>query len=64
MTPGQDDAAMIHLRWGHCVRRSGLEFGSFNKRAAAGGTPIRHRLCGEHGAALSADTFHTSKITG
>jgi hypothetical protein len=43
MTAGQDDAAMINL-CGHCVRQSGLKFSAFNKRASAGGTPIRHRL--------------------
>jgi hypothetical protein len=64
MTAGQDDAAMIDLlRRGHCVRRSGLNFGAFDQRASAGGTPVRHRLFGEYRAALVANTFHTFKIT-
>jgi hypothetical protein len=60
MTAGQDDAAMIDLlRWGHCVRRSGWKFGSLDERTAAGRTPIRDGLFGEHGAAVATDSFHS-----
>jgi hypothetical protein len=64
MTPGQHDAAMIHLRRGHCVRRSRLKFGSLDERPAAGRTPIRCCLFAEHGPALAANPFHAFKITG
>ena len=65
MAPGQYDATVIdHLRLGHCVRRSRLEFGSLNNSPAAGRTPIRDGLFAEHGVALAANPFHSFKITG
>jgi hypothetical protein len=60
MTPGQHDAAMIdHLRWGHCVRRSRLKFGSLDKRSATSRTPIRHSFFVKHGPALAANPLHS-----
>jgi len=65
MAPGQYDATVIdHLRLGHCVRRSRLEFGSLNNSPAAGRTPIRDGFFAEHGVALAANPFHSFKITG
>jgi hypothetical protein len=64
MTPGQDDAAMIYLRWGQSWMILDGKFGSLDERPAAGRTPIRHRLFVEHGPALAANTFHAIKITG
>jgi hypothetical protein len=62
VTAGQDDAAMINfLRRG---QRLAGESGPLDQRATAGRTPVCHGLFGEHGAALSANAFHTSKITG
>ena len=64
MTPGQNDAAMIHLRWGQRWMILAGESGSLNQCPAAGRTPIRHGLFAEHRPALAANPFHTSKITG
>ena len=64
MTPGQNDAAMIDLRRGHCERRIGWECCAFHQRAAAGRAPVRYRLFRQHGAAMAANPFHSFQITG
>jgi len=64
VTPGQHDAAMIHLRWGQRWMILYGKSGSLDQRPAAGRTPIRHGLFAEHRPALAANPFHTFKITG
>jgi hypothetical protein len=64
MTPGQDNAAMIHLRWSQRWMIIDGKSGTLDQCPAAGRTPIRHSFFAEHRPALAANPFHAFKITG
>jgi Cof subfamily protein (haloacid dehalogenase superfamily) len=59
MTPGQHDAAMIHLRWGQRWVILDWKSGSLQQRPAASRTPIRLSLFGKHRPAIAANPFHS-----
>jgi hypothetical protein len=62
MTPGQHDAAMIHLRWGQRWMILDGKSDTLDQRPSAGRTPIRHGFLSEHRPALAANPFHAFKI--
>jgi len=64
MTPGQNDAAMIHLRWGQRWMILDGESGTLDECPATCRTPIRRDRFAEHRPALAANPFHAFKITG
>jgi hypothetical protein len=55
MTPGQHDAATIHLRWGQSIRG---QAGPRDERASACRAERGFSLRRKNGVALAADTFH------
>lgn len=65
VTAGQKNAAMIdHLRWNRFLWSLIGEWGPLDNRSAAGRAPIRKVAFFQHGMALAANSFHSSKITG
>jgi hypothetical protein len=64
MALGQNDAAMIHLRWDQRRMVPGGKSCPLNQRAAAGRTPIGSGRFVQHRSAIAANPFHSFQITG
>jgi hypothetical protein len=64
MTPRQDNPTMIDLwRWTAGLVERGQAC-PLDQSAAACGTPVHGVFQSEHGMALTANPFHTQKLTG
>ena len=59
MAAGQDDAAVIDLRFGGGGMKSGIGC-AFDQSSTAGGTPIGLSFFGQDGVAVDAVAFHRS----
>jgi hypothetical protein len=64
MTAGQNDAAMIHLRWGQRWSFLDCKFRALHQRPAAGRAPVGDCLFRQHGAAMAAHPIHNFQING